>query len=60
MNYLNEPIKMTLDAIAIIFSFVIWVTKILPALASAVTLAWGCIRIYEWWKGRKDGNQRFD
>lgn len=60
MIHLSEPVKIILDAVAIVFSFVAWLTSILPALASLVTLAWGCIRIYEWWKGRKHGDERIN
>lgn len=60
MIHLSEPIKIVLDAIAVVVSVASWLTSILPALASLVTLAWGCIRIYEWWKGRKNGNVRLD
>ena len=47
---------MILDALAIIVSVVTWLSTLLPALASLVTLAWGCIRIYEWYKGRDYDN----
>jgi hypothetical protein len=57
MHTLNEPVKLILDALAIILSVVTWLTSVLPALASLVTLAWGCIRIYEWYKEKKLGNE---
>lgn len=60
MNHLSEPVKIIMDLLAIVFSFVAWLTSVLPALASLVTLAWGCIRIYEWLKGRKHGNVKLD
>lgn len=60
MIHLSEPTKIILDALAVVFSLAAWLTSILPALASLVTLAWGCIRIYEWYKGKKNGNVKLD
>lgn len=57
---LSEPVKITLDALAVVVSVVSWLSTLLPALASLVTLAWGVIRIYEWWKGKKNGNVKLD
>lgn len=60
MIHLSEPIKDALDVLALVFAFLTWLTSILPALASAASLVWACIRIYEWLKGRKNGNVRLD
>lgn len=34
--------------------------KVLPAIAALMSIVWTGIRIYEWWKGKKNGNQQFD
>lgn len=53
MVHLSETSKTVGDVLAVVGSLLSWATSILPALASAVTLAWGCIRIYEWYKSKK-------
>lgn len=67
MNHINEPFKIVADAmalgVALITFFTTWLPLLLSMAASAVTLAWGLIRIYEWWKAKKEnkiGNVKLD
>lgn len=60
MLHLSEPVKVVIDAVALVVAFGTWLTTILPALASLASLVWACIRIYEWWKGKKNGNKQLD
>lgn len=53
MLNISEPIKTGLDWLAALVSVVSFLTTLLPALASLVTLTWGCIRIWEWYKSKK-------
>lgn len=34
--------------------------KWLPAIAALMSIIWTGIRIYEWWKGKTNGNQQLD
>lgn len=36
------------------------VVKFLPLLLGLPSFIYSCIRIYEWWKGRKHGNVKLD
>lgn len=53
-----NQIKNVVDHTALLaaFSSVIGLLQgILAILASAAALVWSCIRIYEWWKTKKNG-----
>lgn len=36
------------------------IMKFLPLLLGVPSCFYSCIRIYEWWKGRKNGNVKLD
>lgn len=53
-----SQIKNVVDHTALLaaFSSVIGLLQgVLAILASAAALTWSCIRIYEWWKNKKNG-----
>lgn len=59
MQYISDTTKNVSDLLAIVVGIASSLTTIVPFLAAVVSLAWGVIRIYEWWKG-KNGNKQLD
>jgi hypothetical protein len=56
---MSEHFKNLLDTVSLGVAVTAFI-KVLPALASLASLIWTGIRVYEWWKGKKDVNQRLD
>lgn len=55
VQHISETTKTIGDMFAVAITVAGWLTSIIPVLASAVTLAWGVIRIYEWRQAKKRG-----
>ena len=34
--------------------------EVLPAVAAILSIVWTSIRIYEWWKGKQNANERIN
>jgi hypothetical protein len=56
---MSDHIKNIIDTLSLGVAVTAFL-KILPALASILSIVWTGIRIMEWWKGRKNGNIRDD
>lgn len=69
LSSLNEMMKTVMDALAVmgatvgILGLLQIVSGIITVLAALASLFWSYIRIYEWWKAKKEGkngNVRID
>lgn len=64
MTNISDPVKNVLDAIAALTAAAgVFLSTIVPALAAVASLAWYGIRIYEWYKSKKEsgnGNERIN
>lgn len=56
---MTDNIKHVLDWLATTLALGV-IMKFLPLLLGLPSFVYSCIRIYEWWKGRKNGNVRLD